>query len=269
MNALENYKRDNKYISSLQQIFDTHIEIDQEQIETILNTIDLIEDNQLPQPEKDWRTIYEKKDEKAQLHLQNRFTKEVKQKHQYYKIILKRFVEEHLPYTEAVIFVLKNQIKGIKDVMGRLEIDYFENPQNDFDQFIFKFRDISLDLLNELITDLTKDYQQYLKEIDLTTSTTASAPTDDIDFTTTVSKVLLLNELGIIDFIKTNYPTLATNNTHLAKVLSKFTEANYETIRRAVADMKTGQSNDPYNREDNLKTAQNLFNTYNLSKKGE
>lgn len=61
---------------------------------------------------------------------------------------------------------------------------------------------------------------------------------------------MLLNELGVVDFIQERYSQL--NDTERAKILSLITEDNHDTIRRCIIDMESGRDNDPYKNERNL-----------------
>ncbi len=270
--ALENYRRDNKYSRSLQIMFDKHIEIDIHRIIEILTyDVDTIHYNEVKDPTMNWETICLTKNEENLNLLINKFSFVIRDKHSQYKHFLKRFIDEHLMFKEAIIFKLKNQIRSIQDILRRLEIDYFEKPEDEHALFFFKFRDVAFELLQELIVEIKNEYKQYLVDIDTfeEAETILLKTNDDGDFITVSSKITLLNELGIIDFLKNNHNQLNTNTTHLAKVISKFISAKDDTIRRILSDIKSGRKNDPYNSASNIKMCENLFNTYDLKKKGE
>ena len=279
MNILKNYKRENKFVNGLNDAFDEFIEISKIDIENILNTTDIIvvSDNELN--DRVWSKILKDGDDDEKLKLNNKFIRTLQIRHNNYKLILRRFTEEHLKFPNAITFTLKNQISYIKDVIRRLEIDYFKVSESKYDDFIFSFRDICITSLNDLIREITIEYKNYLKnQIEVSPiyipskKVKAKSKKNDIDedddynslqLNTVSSRIVLMNKLGIIDFLKEEYPNLKKNNTHLAKVLGKFVRtSSYDSIRKCVSDINTGRKNDPYNNTDNIINTENVFQKY-------
>lgn len=267
MSILEEYNRENKFVRSLNIAFDNYIELNKEKIENLLNETDIFEIDEAPLPSISWNDIYKSSNKEYQSKLLNRFSYEVNRNQKRYKQILKRFIEEHLKYSNAITFILKNQIRYIKDVIRQLEVDYFSRPESNYDDFIFKFKDVASSHLESLIEDLKIEYIGYLKESNLDDMPILELEDDGLDFSSTASKIVLINELGILDLIRGNSPEIS--NTKLAKVLSKMTGLHPETIKRSINDLKKSYKNDPYKSENNIKKTESLFNLYDINKKGE
>jgi hypothetical protein len=96
---------------------------------------------------------------------------------------------------------------------------------------------------------------------DNTTTNTIDAPTPND--TLTISKnriVMLLNELGIFNYLMDRYPKLKDNETALCELAEKFTGIGKGTIRptyRAIIGTSAEKRNDPYKTEANLKWLEN------------
>ncbi len=267
MNTLENYERDDIYVKSLSAAFDKFIELDKEIIENLLELSDVIEIEEIELPSMTWKEIYKSKNDKLKQTLLERVSFEISQNHRQYLRILKRFIQEHLKFPKAITFTLKNQIRNIRDVINGLETDYFKNPESEYDEFIFSFRDIGLNLLDELIDFMRLEYSDYLKDSNLEDMSISEIEEDGLEFNTTASKIVLMYELGLITKIKEDNPRI--NISDLSKVLSKITGTNSETIRRGLNDMNTSSKNNPLRNENTAKKVESLFNLYGINKKGD
>ena len=63
-------------------------------------------------------------------------------------------------------------------------------------------------------------------------------------------KLILLEELGIIEFIKEQDKNLSTSD--LSKILSKLLDGKAQTIANTLSHLNNGEKNDPYLNEDNV-----------------
>ncbi len=82
--------------------------------------------------------------------------------------------------------------------------------------------------------------------------------------------IMLINELGIFEYLKREYPTLANNETKLAEVISEFTGLNSETIRptyRAIVGTSNEDRNNPYKNKSNITYLNDKFNEFGISRK--
>lgn len=154
---------------------------------------------------------------------------------------------------------IQNDIEDIKDeenlVIHTLALQY----KNELKWLIEKFKSfIKADYI-ELITNL----------IDIE-SKPDIAFEDELKKPSVAFKVIFANELGIFEYLKTQYPYLEKNNTNFAKLLHYILGDNQETIRRLINDLRTGERNDPYKTEDNLVKSDSLFIRLKLrDKKGD
>lgn len=114
----------------------------------------------------------------------------------------------------------------------------------------------------DIIPQLYDDLIQLIKEIDIADPMTLES--DDISITKGSEVMLLMNELGIIDFLQEKHPVLKDNHTKFAKILRHITNKNEDTLRRCFGDMGLGRKNDPYNSESNKEKIRELLEKYSL-----
>lgn len=97
-----------------------------------------------------------------------------------------------------------------------------------------------------------KESKSLLSGIDFNKSTEQELPLDIENLPKINQIVMLFNELGIIDYLKKEYAEF-NKIPQLSALLSLLTSKDSETIKRCLRDINTGQKNDPYKNEDNLR----------------
>lgn len=270
--VLSNYERDDKYVRSLKETFDNTV---CNEVNDVLDFLDKCFLAGEEVQEVEWRMIAKErlKYEKDEKILIQRFMFHFQGCTQQYFSVFRRFIMEHLRYPNGIISMLQFHLIIVDEEMRLSERDMFDlmaDEANKVDVFLAQFYQLKIEILDELIAKIKLTYKHYLDGVYLQgNEELIENPEDDIDFNSMSSKTVLLNELGIIDFLKNQNPSLAENNKWLGSVLSKLTGTNPETVRRQCSDMNKGLKNDPYKNKNNLKKVEDLFKTYEISKKGE
>jgi len=159
---------------------------------------------------------------------------------------------------------IPNQALFIESIINRIEID-IENlnnepvehldPNNDIDRLYDNCIEILRNSYENLIRQIRHKYKVILYQVGI--------PEEEVDGENVTLKkneiVLLLNELGIIQYLKTKYPSANYNDTTLSKIIGAFTSIESDTIRRAIGDLNTGRKNDPYKNDQNLLNVQSIL----------
>jgi len=156
---------------------------------------------------------------------------------------------------------IPNQSLFIESILDRIQID-IENlsnepiepldPNNNIDSLYDNCIEILRDSYENLITQIRQKYRAILYQVGI--------PEEEVNGEVfTLKKTVLLNELGIIQYLKTKYPSAKYNESTLSKLIGAFTSIEADTIRRAIGDLNSGRKNDPYKNEKNLLNIQSIL----------
>lgn len=95
-----------------------------------------------------------------------------------------------------------------------------------------------LSLIEDQLTYIINDIQVSLAPTETVLTSEILTPAEQIELKEKSHKIVLLHELGIIEYLKNKYYTLTSGNKDLSTLLSAITDMNYETIRKGITEYK-------------------------------
>ena len=139
-----------------------------------------------------------------------------------------------LPDTIVIHVPIISYNENLKKFIESISFD--ENGQSTFPEY-FTF--------DNLYSGIINDIEKVLDSIKFISSQNETV-TPNEEFDSLKSHFLYLNEIGIIDFLKSKYPDLISNDTKFAKVLSQimriFKENDIENLRTYIRDLRNNPS---------------------------
>ncbi len=154
--------------------------------------------------------------------------------------------------------LIKTIIDSAEKLTSNLQNYILENPGNthelklvlkryepNLDDFISYKCLMEIRQATEVIQFINEVYDPEIYQIE----TEGIAPTNN-------QIVMLLHELGILDFLKDKYPNIQMSETNLGLVLGEITGRNEDSMRkgyRAIIHNGDSKNSNPYNKPDNVK----------------
>ena len=167
----------------------------------------------------------------------------------FHPFLVKVFIDEYKEYNNGLELDIKNfstvnKITGKPPVIS-LEIDKMGDLQLFIDDKEYD-SDLFMPTMGKIFSS-TK-FGAMVDDIEAKKTTDEEPEPLDLSDTTTVEKIIYLNELGIIDFLRTKTKTGISNNG-LASTLSGITGSKAETIKPSInriANNDTDDQRHPY-----------------------
>lgn len=140
------------------------------------------------------------------------------------------FLEEYKEYSESLVSDLK-QISGIEKFTNDIPSITIEKDDNGNYNYFIEGQKQGIEVEETLIQIIGAfRYESDLDTIEAKSTTDTEPEPLDLSDTSAVEKIIYLNELGVIDFLRTK-TKMGVSNGGLASVLSGITGIKAETIK--------------------------------------
>lgn len=166
--------------------------------------------------------------------------------------ILRQRVDNLIPNNSEIKSLLQRYILVITRYIEQLKKPrpFAGNP----DAVVLNEQITGYSLLTKLLSSLEDTYSQYLEP-----------ESNSKEFGWSKMKIIiLLNELGVIDHLKSEVKGLETNEK-LAKVLEKIVDQKFNSIEPNLNALKRGMKNDPYLTKKNVESVNDFLINSNIS----
>lgn len=153
-------------------------------------------------------------------------------------------VNMNLKHEKTVLAIIKTQLVKIRNTIRELnnecKIEDYPEAEHKKVTYFNQFRQIHIECLHELVDLIYLHYgDSYLKDVKISEiDEILNRFNQSAIFNKVSQKIAFMHELGVIDYLRNEYPSLEGNDTWLAKVIATFIDGNLRTIRKEINEIK-------------------------------